>query len=326
MAVTAGLAIAGAAVAATSAIVGAVEAGEERDQAQSLRSQALQMFDNIRPTDYRDLERELGNLRQQNILTPEVEASIRGADVELRRAMNDPQVRNAQTAALGYAQDVLNSGGLTAQDRARVFELQSTVGQQMRGAREAALGEMSRRGMAGSGAELATRLAGQQEAGQRAAAWGVGIEGLAEQRRDRAAMAMGQLGTQIGQQRMAGATALGQLNMAQQQALMAARQRQQAMQANLLTQQAALRGQGFGEQMQVAGARAGQYGQGAAAHDQYAREDAARWGAMTQAGLGMMGAGVTYGLSQPPSGGSDSSTRQQGESYTDWLQRTGGQV
>lgn len=93
----------------------------------------------------------------------------------------DPDMRRAQLEALGSLQR-LGAGDITAMDRARLDELTRKTAQQERGARGAILQNMQRRGMAGSGLELAAQLQNQQSAADRAAQQALQVEGNAQQR------------------------------------------------------------------------------------------------------------------------------------------------
>lgn len=113
-------------------------------------------------------------------------------------AQADPESIAAQRRALQGLTDIVDQGGLTAVDRARIAEAREQEGQFLRGAREATLANLEARGMRGSGADLMAQLASQQEAGQRLSRANLATEAQAQMR---AMQALGMLGGQAGQMR-----------------------------------------------------------------------------------------------------------------------------
>lgn len=103
-----------------------------------------------------------------------------------------------QRMALNKLMGVVDEGGLTAIDRARIEAARRNEDQYLRGQREATLANMQARGMAGSGTELMSQLAAQQESGQRLSAANLATEAQAQQR---AMQAIGMLGDQSGRLR-----------------------------------------------------------------------------------------------------------------------------
>lgn len=110
----------------------------------------------------------------------------------------DPLTVEAQRRALSELTGIVDQGGLTAVDRARIADTQRSAGQFMRGAREATLANMEARGMRGGGAELMSQLSAQQAAGDRMSRENMQTTAQAQQR---ALQALGMLGGQAGQVR-----------------------------------------------------------------------------------------------------------------------------
>lgn len=94
----------------------------------------------------------------------------------------DPNLRQAQLEALTSLQRIGEGGGMTAMDRARLNDIQRSVAQAERGSRGAIQQSMGRRGMGGSGLELAAQLQNQQAGADRAAREALGVEAQAQQR------------------------------------------------------------------------------------------------------------------------------------------------
>lgn len=109
----------------------------------------------------------------------------------------DPRLADAQYASLSGLQDIVNSGGLRAEDVARLAEVQRSIGQADRGRREAILQNMNARGMGGSGQELLAQLQSAQGSADLASQQGLDIAGQASRRALDALMQSGQLAGQV---------------------------------------------------------------------------------------------------------------------------------
>lgn len=109
----------------------------------------------------------------------------------------DPRLRQAQLDALTQIQDVAKQGGLTAQDRARIAQIESDTATADRGRRDAILQNMRSRGMGGSSQELLAQLQSAQAATDQANQSGLNVAGMAQQRALDAMSGAGQLGGQI---------------------------------------------------------------------------------------------------------------------------------
>lgn len=109
----------------------------------------------------------------------------------------DPRLRQAQLDALAQLQDVGKQGGLTAQDKARIAQIESDTATADRGRRDAILQNMRSRGMGGSSQELLAQLQSAQAATDQANQSGLNVAGMAQQRALDAMAGAGQLGGQI---------------------------------------------------------------------------------------------------------------------------------
>ena len=134
-----------------------------------------------------------------DIAAERVNAKTADAALVDRSAMEgvstDPRLKQAQLAALASMQEIGNSGGMTATERAQLAKVQRDVAQADRGRREAILQNMRARGMGGSGMELLAQLQSSQAATDRASQSGLDIAGMAQQR---ALQALNQAGGMAG--------------------------------------------------------------------------------------------------------------------------------
>lgn len=189
-----------------------------------------------------DMQIQLEQLIQQGILTPEAAQAILQEQSELGNISTDPSLRNAQIEALNSLQDISASGGLTAMDRAKLGQIQTELGNQERGSREAIMQNAQARGVAGSGLELAQQLMNQQGSAMRGSQQGMDVAAQAQQRALEAIQQAGQLGGNIRQQdwnqqaqQAAAQDAINQFNAANKQNvnLQNVNTRNQAQQYNL---------------------------------------------------------------------------------------------
>ena len=107
----------------------------------------------------------LEQLQSAGVLSPEMVQEFKLQDSELQGISLDPKLREAQMAALSGLQERADSG-LTLADRARLNQAMQEVGTRQKGMRDAALQELRRRGMGGSGMELSAALQAQQQGAQ----------------------------------------------------------------------------------------------------------------------------------------------------------------
>lgn len=110
----------------------------------------------------------------------------------------DPRLKQNQNNSLDALSQIVQGGGMTAQDKANMAKMQSEVAQADRGRREAIMQNMGSRGMGGSGMELLSQLQSGQAATDRASQSGLDIAGQAQAR---ALDAIAQSGTLSGAMR-----------------------------------------------------------------------------------------------------------------------------
>lgn len=150
------------------------------------------------------------NLVNQGVLTPEQAEIVMQNPSAMEKIMVDPRFEQAQVDTLQGLDDIVNEGGLTAIDRARIANINDEQVQTERSQRAAILQNMAQRGLSGSGFELASQLSAQQGAANNAARQGVDVAALAQQRALDAMMQKANLGGQLSQQQFGQKSAVAQ--------------------------------------------------------------------------------------------------------------------
>lgn len=165
------------------------------------RGLALAEFLKLKAPNAEDLTYQLDEMVQQGLLQPEQAQAILQDPSALESMNLDPGAMNAQLEALNQLQDISRNGGMTDVDKARLANIQSQMGAQERGSREAIMMNARERGVAGGGAELAAQFANQQASADRANLEGLNVNAQAQQAALEAIKASGAMGGQIrGQQ------------------------------------------------------------------------------------------------------------------------------
>lgn len=142
----------------------------------------------------------------QGTLTPEEAVFKMQEDSRLNGIKIPDQILNMQQMALTKISEIADQGGLTATDRAKLYDIREQQAATNRGMQEAIMQNAQQRGVAGSGLELQQRLLAQQATANQAARQGVDVAAAAQQARlqairDQASMA-GQMNEQsFGQQK-----------------------------------------------------------------------------------------------------------------------------
>jgi hypothetical protein len=138
-----------------------------------------------------------GDRRRQRQAIDAALRDVQGADAEADSSWGgvetDPALRVVQRSVLDKLAREGSSTGLDVQDRAALSEAQGQVARQERGSREAILQDMARRGMSGSGSELAAALANQQGSADRSASVGAAAAADARGRQLAALSASGEM-------------------------------------------------------------------------------------------------------------------------------------
>lgn len=134
----------------------------------------------------------------QGKLTPEEASTLLVKDTALKGITIPPEILAAQRESLSKITDVVNSGGLTAIDRARLADIREEQDAIARGQAGAIIQNAQQRGVSGSGLEQAQLLLNQQAAATRSARAGTDVAAEAQRR---ALEAMSLQGSLAGSQR-----------------------------------------------------------------------------------------------------------------------------
>lgn len=179
-----------------STVIGGIQAGKERDKAQSALEQALAEINAVGAPP--DLSKEilLEKFQQAGVLTPAMEQQINLGVSKVAGIQENQGLKDAQMSALETLQQ-RGKGGLTAQDRAAFNKIRGDMARESEAKRQQIIQNMQARGISGGGAELATQLAAQQAASQQASEEGDRIAAAASQNALQAMLQGGQLAGQI---------------------------------------------------------------------------------------------------------------------------------
>lgn len=169
-------------------------AARRRDKYANLATQEIL---GLQGFDYTPEQLEVVNLVSQGKLNPEEAKAYLVGPSAMEQVKVDPRLQQAQMGALQYLQDIANQGGLTAQDRAQLADIEAQQKGVEKSQREAIMMNAAQRGMAGSGLEIASRLAAQQAAANQAAQRGTDVASMAQQRALQAMMQSGQMAGQV---------------------------------------------------------------------------------------------------------------------------------
>lgn len=169
-------------------------------------------FSELKVPDVNDMALNLEQLVLQGTLSPEEAQTIMLEQSAMNNIESDPALKEAQMNALSELQNISKSGGLTAQDRARLGRIKSEEDTANRGKREAILQNMQARGIGGSGIGLAAQLQNQQDSAMRQSQRDMDVAALAEQRALDALMQQGQLAGNIRGQNFGEASQIAQAN------------------------------------------------------------------------------------------------------------------
>lgn len=165
------------------------------DRAEALQSQAMQEWMKLNIPDPESQKVFMQKFVSQGVIDPKFEKAIKQDPSAFEKVMTDSTQKAAQNRALGELEDIGYEGGLRLQDKAALQDsmLESQV--RDRANREGIASEMSRRGLGGSGFEVASRLQGQQATGDREAANSLKVAAGAQDRALQSIMGAGDLAT-----------------------------------------------------------------------------------------------------------------------------------
>jgi hypothetical protein len=140
---------------------------------------------------------QLQQLVSAGTLTPEAASTIQQAQSQMANIQTNPQTLQAQQGALNQLQQLGAQGGMSAQDQALQFQLQSDAAQKAKSGREAVMQNAAQRGIGGSGLEMLGQMQAEQGGANANAANQYQINAGAQQRALQAMQGAGQLGGQM---------------------------------------------------------------------------------------------------------------------------------
>jgi hypothetical protein len=184
-------------IAGSTIAAGALSKPKESATAKRMMEAALHEFGSLNPPTAEELSYSLEPLIQQGILTPEEAQAFIIDKTSYEDISVDPELKAAQMRALAKLQNIVESGGLDAQSRARLAEITMQEGARERGQREAILQNAAQRGVSGSGLEIASAMGAQQEGATRQSMQDVEVAADAEKRALEALSQYGALGGQM---------------------------------------------------------------------------------------------------------------------------------
>lgn len=281
------------------------------------QEQALAEFNGIMLPSVEDQQLDLAQNEYLGDYQAQLESAINQEDSEMSGISTDPRLRDAQLGALDQISQ-FGETGFSPAEQAALREARRDAAGEAQAKSSQLLDEFSRRGMGGSGAELAARLQAGQSSADRLSQEG---DRLAQMSQERALNALSQqatLGSQIRGQDFGEQSdiaraqdAINQFNTANQQQVqsrnvgasndaslrnLGEKQRIGESNTGLSNQQQQynkeLLQKKFNNEMSKAGAKAGQYNAIAQAQQADAANDAAMTGALIGAGGTIAGAAI----------------------------------
>lgn len=161
---------------------------------------AARIFENLELPDTNQIISELRQLLATGQITPEEYDAVLQDPSRLSSYTADPRLKDAQLNALDELIKIGTQGGLTATDKARLYDINEQEAGIERGAREAIKQNALERGVGGSGLELVSQLISGQESAGRRARQGFDVAADAEQRALQAIISAGDVGSNIRRQ------------------------------------------------------------------------------------------------------------------------------
>lgn len=166
-------------IAAAGSTIAQLIASGQREKAAAELRKALDRFGDVALPDL------------QKVIAEQVQKSEAGA------VTADPDLRSAEYAALDSLKSVSDAGGLTTEDRAALNKVNNATSRRESAGRAAIKNDAEARGIGGGGYELAMKMAGNQDSGQRLSEEGMTTTGRAQSRALEAMMARGRMAGQM---------------------------------------------------------------------------------------------------------------------------------
>lgn len=326
---------------AIGAVVGAGEAQNALNDAQNARQQALEQWTGLQAPGIADQQLNLQQYQNAGNLSPQQEALVQQGPNAMAGISTDPRLLQAQMSALSQL-STTGQMGMTPGEQAALSQAQQGASAQAQAKSKAILEDFARRGMGGSGNELAAQLQNAQSSAQQLSNNSNQIAQNAQQNALQAMAQAGQLGGQIQGQQFGQQADIAkaqnyinqfntqnsqQVNAANTQAANAAALRNLTNQQNIMGQNTQLSNQQqqynkqliqqqFNNQAALAAGRSGQYAGIAQANQQQAGNTANMWAGVGQGADTAIGAGYNaYNKSNKSDSGDESDASDAAELY-----------
>lgn len=167
------------------------------DAAAKAYQAAMAQLQSVPVPDPETLKVEMEKLVQQGLVEPDMADAVLVQHNAYDEVTGNDTARGAQLQALESFQDSANAGGLSDTSRASIQATLDEVANTERGQRLAIGEDARRRGVSGSGLELADQLMAQQSSADQAGRRGMDIAALAEQAKIEALKNAANIGTTI---------------------------------------------------------------------------------------------------------------------------------
>lgn len=161
-----------------------------------IQSQAFQQWMSLHIPDPAEQKVALERFVSQGSLDPKLETAIKQDPSEFQKIVTDPGDKAAQNRSLSALEDIGNNGGLRLQDKATLQDSMLHGQAQERANREGINAEMARRGLGGSGYDVAAKLQGQQTVADEQSNAGLKAAAAAQDRALQSIQGAGTLATQ----------------------------------------------------------------------------------------------------------------------------------
>lgn len=161
----------------------------------------MNQLQNLDMPRYEDLKLSLERYARGEPLTMEQITALQELDSEVSKIAYDKTAKQTQLDALA-ALKARSRGGLTLQDKADLLNAQREIDRQQSGVQKSIVQNMQARGVAGSGVELAQRMAAQQQGAQLASQNALNVAGNAQNRAMQALTESSRLAGDIGDRQL----------------------------------------------------------------------------------------------------------------------------
>ncbi len=167
------------------------------DKADKMRQAAIDAFNSIQTPELKNLQVQLDKYVQAGQLSPDqAEAQLLGSNA-FKDITTDPSLSGAQKQALSSMQNVGNSGGLTAIDKARLEDITRQQNQEAQSRNASIMQNAQQRGVGSSDLNVVNELQNEQAAADRASRQGTDVAAQAQARALQAMQAAGKQATDI---------------------------------------------------------------------------------------------------------------------------------